>query len=95
MSLESDDVRRIAILARINVPAEELEPLAEEMNGIIGWIEQLSEVDTEGVEPMTSVTEMIMKQREDKISDAGYAERVVKNAPDRINDFFTVPKVIE
>jgi len=95
MSLESDDVRRIAFLARINVPDEELAPLADELNGIIGWVEQLSEVDTVGVAPMTSVTEMVMKQREDEVSDAGYPDRVVGNAPDRVKDFYAVPKVVE
>ena len=95
MALDTDTVRRIARLARIHIPDEDLEPLAGELSNIIGWVEQLAEVDTEGVEPMTSVTEMTLKQRKDEVSDAGYPDRVLSNAPDRVNDFFTVPKVVE
>ena len=95
MSLDREDVRRIAFLARINIPEAELDPLAGELNGIIGWVEQLQEVDTDGVRPMTSVTEMTMKQRDDVVSDAGYPDRVVGNAPDRLGNFYAVPKVVE
>ncbi|MDD9876998.1 MAG: Asp-tRNA(Asn)/Glu-tRNA(Gln) amidotransferase subunit GatC [Magnetovibrio sp.] len=95
MALDRDDVRKIAFLARIKVPDAELAPLADELNGIIGWVEQLSEVDTDGVEPMTSVTEMTLKSRDDAVSDAGYPDRVVRNAPDRAGDFYAVPKVVE
>lgn len=95
MSLEKEDVRRVAFLARIKVPEDDLAPVAEDLNNIIGWVEQLSEVDTDGVEPMTSVTAMTSPQREDKVTDAGYPERVVGNAPDRVDNFFAVPKVVD
>ena len=95
MSLDREDVRKIAFLARIKIDEAELEPLAGELNGIIGWVEQLSEVDTEGVKPMTSVAEMIAPQRVDEITDGNVAEKVLSNAPDRAKDFFAVPKVIE
>ncbi|MBT3659773.1 MAG: Asp-tRNA(Asn)/Glu-tRNA(Gln) amidotransferase subunit GatC [Rhodospirillaceae bacterium] len=95
MSLDREDVRKIAFLARIKIDEAELEPLAGELNGIIGWVEQLSEVDTEGVNPMTSVAEMIAPQRVDEITDGNVAEKVLSNAPDRAKDFFAVPKVVE
>ncbi|MBT5514211.1 MAG: Asp-tRNA(Asn)/Glu-tRNA(Gln) amidotransferase subunit GatC, partial [Rhodospirillaceae bacterium] len=81
MSLDREDVRKIAFLARIKIDEAELEPLAGELNGIIGWVEQLSEVDTEGVKPMTSVAEMIAPQRVDEITDGNVAEKVLSNAP--------------
>ena len=95
MSLDREDVRKIAFLARIKIDEAELEPLAGELNGIIGWVEQLSEVDTEGVKPMASVAEMIAPQRVDEITDGNVAEKVLSNAPDRAKDFFAVPKVVE
>ena len=95
MSLDREDVRKIAFLARIKIDEAELEPLAGELNGIIGWVEQLSEVDTEGVKPMTSVAEMIAPQRVDEITDGNVAEKGLSNAPDRAKDFFAVPKVVE
>ena len=95
MSLDREDVRKIAFLARIKIDEAELEPLAGELNGIIGWVEQLSEVDTEGVNPMTSVAEMIAPQRVDEITDGNVAEKVLSNAPDRAKDFFAVPNVVE
>ncbi len=95
MSLTSDDVRKIAYLARIRVPDEALDPLAGELNNIIGWVEQLAEVDTDGVQPMTSVVEMTAPQRPDVINDGNDPERVLANAPDREGNFYTVPKVIE
>lgn len=95
MSLDKEDVRRVAFLARIRVAEDELAPVADDLNKIIGWVEQLSEVDTDGVDPMTSVTDMPLKKRADEVTDAGYPERVLANAPDRANDFFAVPKVVE
>ncbi len=95
MSLDRDDVRKIAFLARIKINEVELDPLAEELNGIIGWVEQLSEVDTDGVAPMTSVTDMIMPRRADVITDGGVTEKVLANAPDRVKDFYAVPKVVD
>lgn len=95
MALDTDTVRRIARLARLHIPDADLEPLAGELSNIIGWVEQLSEVDTEGVVPMTSVVETTPHQREDVVNDGGYPDRVLANAPDRADGFFAVPKVIE
>lgn len=95
MSLTKDDVRKIAFLARIRVPDEALDPLAGELNNIIGWVEQLAEVDTDGVKPMTSVVEMTAPQRPDVVNDGDAPDRVLANAPDREGNFYTVPKVIE
>ena len=95
MSVDSATVRRIAHLARIAVKDEEVEHLKDELNGILAFVEQLSEVNVEGVEPMTSVTPMAMKQREDVVTDGGIAEDIVKNAPATADHFFLVPKVVE
>ena len=95
MSLTREDVRKIAFLARIRIADDEQETLAGELNNIIGWVEQLSEVDTDGVEPMTSVAEMTLAQRTDAITDGNVTEQVLANAPDREGDFYTVPKVVE
>jgi aspartyl-tRNA(Asn)/glutamyl-tRNA(Gln) amidotransferase subunit C len=95
MSLDKDTVKNIAFLARIKVPDEDLELLAGELSNIIGWVEQLSEIDTDGIEPMTSVADMELFRREDVVSDGGIVERVLANAPDRKENFYTVPKVVE
>lgn len=95
MSLDRDDVRKIAFLARIKIDAAELAPLADELNGIIGWVEQLGEVDTEGVRPMTSVTEMPAPQRADHVTDGNVTEKVLAGAPDRMKNFYAVPKVVD
>jgi len=95
MSVDADTVRRIAHLARLNVADEEIEHLEGELNAILAFVEQLSEVDIEGVEPMTSVTPMRMKQRPDVVTDGGDPEAVLKNAPAREDNFFLVPKVVE
>ena len=95
MSLDKNDVRRVAFLARIRVEEEDLQPVAEDLNNIIAWVEQLSEVDTEGVQPLTSVEAMAMPQREDKVTDGGDPDRVLGNAPDRVGDFYAVPKVVD
>jgi aspartyl-tRNA(Asn)/glutamyl-tRNA(Gln) amidotransferase subunit C len=88
-------VRKGARLARIAEPEERLASLAGELNGIIAWIEQLSEVDTDGVEPMTSAEAVSLPLREDVVTDGGDPERVLSNAPKRSGDFFVVPKVVE
>ena len=95
MSVDTATVRRIAHLARIAVKDEEVEHLKDELNGILAFVEQLSEVNVEGVEPMTSVTPMAMKQREDVVTDGGIPEDIVKNAPATEDHFFLVPKVVE
>jgi len=95
MSVDSTTVRRIAHLARIAVKDDEVEHLKDELNGILAFVEQLSEVNVEGVEPMTSVAPMAMKKREDVVTDGGIAEDIVKNAPATEDHFFLVPKVVE
>mgnify|MGYP001972730126 CR=1 FL=1 len=95
MSLDKNDVRRVAFLARIRVEEDDLQPVAEDLNNIIAWVEQLSEVDTDGVQPLTSVEAMAMPKREDKVTDGGDPDRVLGNAPDRVGDFYAVPKVVE
>ena len=95
MSIDTENVRQIAFLARINVPDDRLEGLAGEMNQILTWVEQLGEVDTDGVQPMTSVADVRAPLRADEINDGGYPDRVLANAPDRVDGFFTVPKVVE
>ena len=95
MSIDAATVRRIAHLARIAVADDEVEHLRGEINAILAFVEQLSEVDVEGVEPMTSVTPMAMKKRADVIDDGGNADAVLKNAPATQDGYFLVPKVVE
>jgi aspartyl-tRNA(Asn)/glutamyl-tRNA(Gln) amidotransferase subunit C len=95
MSLDPATVRRIASLARIRVEEAEIATLQTELNAILGWIEQLNEVDVEGVEPLTGAAQMALKMREDAVTDGGYPDRVLANAPERAGDFFAVPKVVE
>lgn len=95
MSLDKDTVARIAHLARIRVDEDKLEPLAAELNNIIGWVEQLGEVDTDGVKPMTSVVHVTLPRRDDQVADGGDPDRVLTSAPAAANHFFTVPKVVE
>ena len=95
MPVDADTVRRIAHLARIAVAEDEIEHLRGELNTMLAFVEQLSEVNVEGVEPMTSVTPMTMKKRADVVTDGGIAADIVKNAPVSEDNFFLVPKVIE
>ncbi len=95
MAVDAATVRRVARLARIAEPEERLEPLAAELNGILAWIEQLDEVDTEGVEPLSSNVAAKLPMREDVVADGGDAERVLRNAPRAKDGFFVVPKVVE
>ncbi|HEY5302138.1 MAG TPA: Asp-tRNA(Asn)/Glu-tRNA(Gln) amidotransferase subunit GatC [Acetobacteraceae bacterium] len=95
MSLDPAAVRRIALLARIRLEDAEVGPLQAELNGILGWIEQLNEVDVEGVAPITGAAHMALKMREDVVTDGGDVEGVLANAPERIGDYFAVPKVVE
>lgn len=95
MSVDTDTVRRVARLARIAVEEKDLAPLAGELNSILDWVEQLNEVDVDGVEPMTSVTPMALKQREDEVTDGDRQADILLNAPDAREGFFSVPKVVE
>ena len=95
MSLDKDTVRQIAFLARVRVPEDALEPLVSELNKIIGWVEQLTEVDTEDIEPMTSIAEITLPLRTDEVTDGNYSDRVLANAPDSNGPFYAVPKVVD
>jgi aspartyl-tRNA(Asn)/glutamyl-tRNA(Gln) amidotransferase subunit C len=95
MSLDHATVRRIASLARIRVEEHEVETLRTELNSILGWIEQLNEVNIEGVAPLTGAANIAMAMRADVVTDGGYPEKILANAPERIGDFYAVPKVVE
>ncbi len=103
MSLDQATVARIAVLARIKLPEADREKMAKELSGILDWVEMLKDLDTSKVEPMTSTVEMVLPQREDKVTDGGYPAAILANAtePVRISNteeaggFFTVPKVVE
>ena len=95
MSLDPATVRRIARLARIHLADEQVPALQQELNGILGWIEQLNEVDVDGIEPLTGAARMALRMREDVVTDGGQRDAILANAPDRAGDFFAVPKVVE
>ena len=95
MSLDEATVARIARLARIEVDPEKRTALAAELSNIMGWIEQLNEVDTDGVPPMTSVGEMTLALRPDEVTDGDKVEDILKNAPEQQDGHFVVPKVVE
>jgi len=95
MSVDAATVRRIAHLARIAVADDEIEDLKRELNAILAFVEQLAEVNVDGVEPMTSVIPMEMKKRADEVTDGGIPDDILRNAPAREDHFFLVPKVVE
>ncbi len=95
MSVDTATVRHIARLARIAVSDAEAEALVPELNNILGWIQQLQEVDVDGVEPMTAVIPNQLRLREDAVTDGGRQGEVLANAPVAEHGFFAVPKVIE
>ena len=95
MSVDSATVRRVARLARLKVDENDVPRLAGELNSILAFVEQLNEVNVEGVEPLTSVVAFDMRMRDDVVTDGGYAHDVTKNAPASEDDFFMVPKVVE
>jgi aspartyl-tRNA(Asn)/glutamyl-tRNA(Gln) amidotransferase subunit C len=95
MSLDAATVRRIARLARIRVDDAEVVTLQAELNAILGYVAQLNEVDVAGVEPLSGGAQMAMRLREDVVTDGAMAEKILANAPDRIGEFFAVPKVVE
>lgn len=95
MTIDVDTARKVAKLARIRVDERDLPALAEELSGILAFMEQLNEVDVSGVEPMTSVTPMRLKRRADVVTDGGIQAQVLANAPDAREGFFAVPKVVE
>ncbi|HEY1838552.1 MAG TPA: Asp-tRNA(Asn)/Glu-tRNA(Gln) amidotransferase subunit GatC [Rhizomicrobium sp.] len=95
MSVDKDTVRRIARLARIALPEERVAPMEGELNGILKWVEQLNEVNIEGVEPMTSVVAHKLRMRDDVVTDGDKADAITANAPLSEDHFFLVPKVVE
>jgi len=95
MSIDKETARRVAHLARIEVAEADLEPLAAQLSGILGFMDELNEVGVEGVEPMTSVTPMKLAWREDVVTDGGIRDEILANAPAARDGFFTVPKVVE
>jgi len=95
MSVDRDTVRRIARLARLAVDEDQAAAMEVELNALLAWVEQLQEVNVEGVAPMTSVVESRLKMREDVVTDGGYADDLMKNAPQAEDHFFVVPKVVE
>ena len=95
MAIDAATVRKVARLARIAQPEDKLEGLAKELIGIINWIEQLGEVDTDGVEPMTSAVHTPLPMRDDVVTEGGDPARVLSNAPKTVGNFFVVPKVVE
>jgi aspartyl-tRNA(Asn)/glutamyl-tRNA(Gln) amidotransferase subunit C len=95
MAIDAATVRKVARLARIAEPEERLEALAKELSGILDWIEQLDEIDTSDVEPMTSAVKTPLPMRDDVVTDGGDPARVLSNAPRTVNNFFVVPKVVE
>ena len=95
MSVSTEQVRHIAKLARIAMSDDEIERLAPELNNILGWVEQLGDVDTDGVEPLTAVIDQKLRLRDDIINDGNIRDEVLANAPDAQHGFFAVPKVIE
>ena len=95
MAIDAATVRRVAKLARIREPEARLEPLAQELSSILGWIEQLGEVDTDGVEPMASAVAVTLPLREDVVTEGGDAGAILANAPAKADGFFVVPKVVE
>ena len=95
MSIDKDTAAKVAKLARIKVEESELDALAGEFNAILGFVEQLNEVNVDDVEPMVSVEPMRLKRREDVVTDGGMADKILSNAPDAREGFFAVPKVVE
>ena len=95
MSVDKDTVRRIARLARLKIEEERVEPMVAELNGILNWVEQLKEVDVEGIEPMTSAVDHRLKMRDDVVTEPNNADALMVNAPGGEDHFFVVPKVAE
>jgi len=95
MSVTNEQVRHIARLARIAMSEEEIERLAPELNNILSWVEQLDEVDTAGIEPLTAVIDQKLRLRDDEVTDGNIRDEILANAPDAQHGFFAVPKVIE
>ncbi|MEP3890447.1 MAG: Asp-tRNA(Asn)/Glu-tRNA(Gln) amidotransferase subunit GatC [Hellea sp.] len=94
-AVSAEDVKKIARLSRLHVEDDRLQPLADDLNGILAWIEQLNEVDVDGVEPMTSAVDMSAPLRKDAVTDGGIRDNILKNAPKKDDGFFVVPRSVE
>ena len=95
MSVDTDTVKRIARLSRLAIADAQLPAMADELNAILNWVQQLVEVNVEGVAPLTSVVEQKLKMRDDIVTDGGYPQDLMRNAPQSEDNFFVVPKVVE
>ncbi|MCB1783069.1 MAG: Asp-tRNA(Asn)/Glu-tRNA(Gln) amidotransferase subunit GatC [Alphaproteobacteria bacterium] len=95
MSLDKDTVRKVSKLAHIHMEDAELERMAPQLSGILHWIEQLEQVNTDNVEPLANVVDIALSLREDKVTDGGYTEKILANAPEETQGYFVVPKVVE
>ena len=95
MSVNAEQVRHVARLARLALGDHEIDRMVPELNNILGWVEQLGEVDTDGVEPLTAVIENKLRLRDDVVNDGNVRDDILRNAPDAQHGFFAVPKVIE
>ncbi|MEJ0041321.1 MAG: Asp-tRNA(Asn)/Glu-tRNA(Gln) amidotransferase subunit GatC [Rhizomicrobium sp.] len=95
MTVGKDDVRRIAKLARLALDEGRVAPMVDELNGILKWVEELNEVNVDGIQPMTSVVAQTLKMRDDVVTDGGAADALMANAPEGVDHFFVVPKVVE
>ena len=95
MAVDAATVKKIGRLARIRIEEDDVAAYQGELNAILGFVEQLAEVDVTGVIPMTSVTPMVLRRRDDQVTDGGYADKIVANAPLSEDNFFMVPKVVE
>ena len=95
MALDKSTLERVAYLSRIKIDSSDIDKMTVELNNIMKWIEELNEVDIDNVEPMTGVSNMTLREREDIVNDGGYEDKIVDNSPQQIDNSFTVPKVIE
>ncbi len=95
MSMDKDTIRKVARLANIEIKDEEVDAIGTQLSGILQWVEQLSEVDTDDVEPLANVVNIDLKLRKDEVTDGNYAEKVLANAPEETQGFFVVPKIVE
>lgn len=96
MSIDKEMIKRLGILSRLRIPDENMDEMVGEIQKIIGWVDQLKDVDTDGVAPMNSVVEdMMLPEREDVVTDGNIRDEILANAPDKLDEFFLVPKVVE
>ncbi len=95
MSIDKETVYKIARLSRIKIENENVDKISSELSAVLNWIDELNEVDTDGIEPLSSITGHKLPTRKDEVRDGGYADRILENAPEKSSGFFVVPKVVE